>query len=194
MCAAVFAVLCVLLAAGGHALAMGEAPSVWAVAVGCGAVFTFGFLLGGHERSLAGIGGAMAATQAGLHVLFDTSGPRAAMRTQVAHAGHAMIGMRMAQPHAMTPHATVAHAGAALLATWWLRRGEAALWSLLRRAVAFVPGLVAWWQVRSGLTAEPVEVGSAGRNGDEARTLWQVLLLRHAVHRRGPPPGISHAI
>ncbi|WP_234326512.1 hypothetical protein [Streptomyces sp. NRRL S-337] len=47
-------------------------------------------------------------------------------------------------------HAAAAHVAAALLASWWLRRGEAALWSLLRRAVALVPGLVAWWGTCKG--------------------------------------------
>lgn len=53
--AAVFAVLCVLLAAGGHLLATGVAPPVWAEAAGAVPVFLAGSLLGGRERSLGGI-------------------------------------------------------------------------------------------------------------------------------------------
>ncbi|MGW2569986.1 hypothetical protein [Streptomyces sp. NPDC001537] len=90
--------------------------------------------------------------------------------------------------HALTPYATVAHVGAAVVLTWWLRRGEAAVWSLLRRAVAFVPGLAAWWQLARGTRGVPV----APRPVGETRPLRQVR-LRYAVHLRGPPAGMSYA-
>nr|WP_248001932.1 hypothetical protein [Streptomyces sp. RPA4-2] len=161
--AAVFAVLCVLLAAGGHGLASGEAPPLWADGAGFLAVFAAGCLLSGRERSLLGIGGAMLATQAGLHVAFEAARPRMTMN---------MHGMSMGHPHAhaMTPHATAAHVAAAALATWWLRRGEAAFWCLLRRAVALVPGLAAWWRVRT-------------------RPLKPVRSGRTSSARTPPPPG-----
>ncbi|MFE2532491.1 hypothetical protein [Streptomyces sp. NPDC059371] len=180
--AAVFAVLCVLLAAGGHALATGQAPPLYAEGAGLLAVFAAGCALGGRERSLSGIGGAMLVAQAGLHLGFEAARPRMTM---------SMHGMHMAHPaaHALTPHATAAHVAAALLATWWLRRGEAALWSLLRRAVTFVPGLAAWWRSRTGPPpARPYE-GVTGRTPAEPWPLGRAL-LRHAVSRRGPPAGL----
>ncbi|MFI6334594.1 hypothetical protein [Streptomyces sp. NPDC050535] len=178
--AAVFAVLCVLLAVGGHGLATGEAPPLWADGAGALALFAAGCLLGGRERSLAGIGGAMLAAQAGLHLGFEAARPRMAMNTHGAHMTH---------HHAMTPHATSAHLAAALLATWWLRRGEAALWSLLRRAVTLVPGLVAWWRGRTGPSHTQARWNLVCGNAAEPRPLRQVL-LRHAVSRRGPPAGL----
>ncbi|MCX5291464.1 hypothetical protein [Streptomyces sp. NBC_00183] len=183
--AAVFAVLCVLLAAGGHALATGEAPPVWAQVAAVAPVFVAGCLLGGRERSLGGIGAVTLAVQAGLHVVFHAARPH--------HAGMVMHGMRMttdAHAHALTPHATVAHLGAALVLTWWLRRGEAAVWSLLRGAIKFVPGLAAWWQVagRGPDTSRP-----GPRAFAESRSLKGVR-LRYAVHRRGPPAEMSYAI
>ncbi|MFI2207739.1 hypothetical protein ACH47Z_45310 [Streptomyces sp. NPDC020192] len=57
--AAVFALLCVLLAAGGHALATGAAPPVWVQVAAVVPVFVVGCVLGGRERSLGGIGAAM---------------------------------------------------------------------------------------------------------------------------------------
>ncbi|MFF4724652.1 hypothetical protein ACFY3M_04825 [Streptomyces mirabilis] len=182
--AAVFAVLCVLLAAGGHGLATGQAPPLWADGAGLLGVFSAGWLLGGRERSLVGIGGGMLAAQAGLHLAFEAAGPRMAMDMHGAH---------MANPagHAMTPHATAAHVVAALLATWWLRRGEAAFWSLLRRAAALVPGLAAWWRVRAGWSALPTRPAVVRRTAREPRPLRQ-LLLRHAVSRRGPPAGLAY--
>ncbi|MFF4252738.1 hypothetical protein ACFY1L_16155 [Streptomyces sp. NPDC001663] len=187
--AAVFAALCVLLAAGGHALATGAAPPVWVQAVGFVPVFGAGYLLGGRERSLAAIGAGTVTAQGGLHLAFDAVRPHTAM---AMHGMQTMHGMRMAHSHALTPHATAAHVGAAVVLTWWLRRGEAALWSLLRRAAALVPGLAAWWQVRGGTGAVPVPPDFVRLCADGPRPLRRIL-LRHAVQRRGPPAGMSYA-
>lgn len=179
--AAVFAALCVLLAAGGHTLATGTAPPVWVQAAGFCPLFAAGRLLGARERSLASIGGGTLTSQAGLHLAFGAVRP---------HPTMVMQGIRMSShTHALTPHATAAHVGAALALTWWLRRGEAALWSLLRRAAALVPGLTAWCQGYS----EPVAPDAVRPFSGPARTP-RPLLLRHTVHRRGPPAGIPYAI
>ncbi|MET7696687.1 hypothetical protein [Streptomyces sp. NPDC005485] len=196
--AAVFAVLCVLLAAGGHALASGQAPPLWVDAAGFLPVFAAGVLLGGRERSLMGIGCGMLAAQAGLHLAFEAAESR--MRTPMvmhgasmaqAHMSHGhTVRAHMAHPHALVAHATAGHVAAALLATWWLRRGEAALWSLLRRAAVLVPGLAAWWRVRTA-PPQPLVPGGACR-GVVALRPFQQVLLRHAVSRRGPPAGIPY--
>ncbi|MFI5473327.1 hypothetical protein ACIA6D_24180 [Streptomyces cacaoi] len=194
--AAVFAAVCVLLAAAGHGLATGDTPPPWADGAGFLAVFAAGWLLGARERALPGIGAAMLATQAGLHVAFDAARSRTAAQTMPvmpmtsAHGMHAH-GMHL-HAHtvtAMTPHATAAHVLAALAASWWLRRGEAALWSLLRWAVAFLPGLAAWWRG----TPAPLPVPSVHPAAPAPVPLRQ-LLLRHAVSRRGPPAPIPYAI
>lgn len=191
--AAVFAAVCVLLAAAGHGLATGAVPPWWADGAGFLVVFAMGWLLGARERSLPGIGAAMLATQAGLHLGFDATRPSAgggmAMAGMAHMSGHAMAPMRQSQ--AMTPHAVAAHVVAALVASWWLRRGEAALWSLLRwAAVALVPGLAAWW--RDAPAPQPVRsTGRPGRTTADTAPLRQ-LLLRHAVSRRGPPSAIPY--
>ncbi|MFF4500597.1 hypothetical protein [Streptomyces sp. NPDC001401] len=190
--AAVFAALCVLLAAGGHALATGTAPPVWVQAVGFVPVFGAGYLLGARERSLAAIGAGTLTAQGGLHLAFDAVRPHAMMLMRGMYGMHDMNAMHMGHSHALTPHATAAHVAAAVVLTWWLRRGEAALWSLLRRAATLVPGLVAWWQVRGGAWGMPVAPDAVRRCADGRRPL-QRLLLRHAVQRRGPPPGMSYA-
>ncbi|MGJ5751932.1 hypothetical protein FB563_7543 [Streptomyces puniciscabiei] len=185
--AAVFAAVCVLLAAAGHGLAMGAMPPLWADVAGFLAVFAVGWLLGGGERSLAGIGAAMLLTQAGLHLGFDAA---RAGGGRVVMPGHAMAGMHAhatVHPH-LTGPATAAHLLAALAASWWLRRGEAALWSLLRRAAALVPGLVAWWRD----TPLPAPVDRAPRVPTAAQPL-RLTLLRHAVSRRGPPAPIPYS-
>ncbi|MCH5677485.1 hypothetical protein [Streptomyces gilvus] len=140
-----------------------------------------------RERSLVGIGAVTLAAQGGLHFVFHAVQPH--------HAGMVTHRMRMttdahARSHALTPHATAAHVGAALVLTWWLRRGEAAVWSLLRWAIEFVPGLAAWWRTAGGVpdTRRPGLRAFAG-----SRSMKGVR-LRYAVHRRGPPPGMSYAI
>jgi hypothetical protein len=180
--AAVFAALGVLLAAGGHTLAIGMAPPLWTQAAGFVPVFAAGWLLGGRERSLGAIGAATLTSQGGLHLAFGSERPRTVM---------VMHGMRMTHTHAhaLTPHATAAHVSAAVLLTWWLRRGEAALWSLLRRAATLVPGLVAWWQGYG----EPAAPDPVRPPADGPRTPRPVL-LRHTVHRRGPPTTIPYAL
>lgn len=209
--AAVFAALCVLLAAGGHALATGTAPPVWMQAAGFVPLFGAGCLLGGRERSLAAIGTATLTAQGGLHLAFDAVHPHTGALTSAIHgmqgmhgmaampalhtmgAMPAVHGMRMAHTHALAPHATIAHLGAAVVLTWWLRRGEAAVWSLLRRAAAFVPGLAAWWQVRGGAWRVRAAPDPVRPSADGPRPPRR-LLLRHAVQRRGPPRGMSYAV
>jgi hypothetical protein len=185
--AAVFAVVCVLLAVGGHTLATGGAPPLWLDAAGFLPVFAAASALGGRERSLAGIGGAMLAVQGGLHLAFGAAGPRGAMAGHMRGAAH---GMDMGHPpHALTSHAAAAHIAAALLASWCLRRGEAALWSLLRKAVAFVPGLAAWWRTTPLPAYDTIARPVAAR----PHPLRQIL-LRHALSRRGPPAGSLYSV
>jgi len=203
--AAVFAALCVLLAAGGHALATGMAPPVWAQGAGFVPVFAACWLLGGRERSLGAIGGATLLSQGGLHLAFDAAGahtagaprgmvmPGMAMHHMSAthmSATHVAVTHMAPHPHALTSHATAAHVSAALLLTWWLRQGEAALWSLLHRTVTLVPGLAAWWQGYG----EPLAPGTVRPVTEHRPRALRALLLRHTVQRRGPPTPIPYAI
>ncbi|MFG2652690.1 hypothetical protein [Streptomyces sp. NPDC048436] len=68
--AAVFAVLCVVLSAGGHVLASCAAVPLWTLGAGFLAVLAVAAPLAGRERSLPGIVAALAAGQVGLHALF----------------------------------------------------------------------------------------------------------------------------
>ncbi|MFE3168836.1 hypothetical protein [Streptomyces sp. NPDC059224] len=201
--AAVFAAVCVLLAAAGHALAMGRMPSLWADAAGFVAVFGLGRALAARERGLPEIGAGMLLTQAGLHTGFDAARaatPAPQRTTGMTHMGMAHTGvvhmshMSMAgaapHPHALTAHATLAHVLAALVASWWLRCGEAAVWSLLRRAAALVPGLAAWWR------DAPLPGPAAGPHLVPAGPIRprRLLALRHTVSRRGPPVAIPYPV
>ncbi|MFI9358856.1 hypothetical protein [Streptomyces lydicus] len=183
--AAVFAAVCLTLSAAGHQLAAGSAPPVWADGTGFLAVLVREYLLSARERSLLGIGGAMLATQGRLHLAFDAA-QAPARRIAATSTSMGMHATRMmAHPHPMA-HAAAAHVAAALLASWWLRRGEAALWSLLRKAAPLLPGLVAWWGARKARL--PALAYAVVRHELTAgQRPLRPALLRHAVSRRGPP-------
>ncbi|MFC1419043.1 hypothetical protein [Streptacidiphilus cavernicola] len=210
--AGMFAAVCTALAAAAHILSMQAVPGAASVAVGFAVVGVFGFLAGSHEQSMRAIGCAMGLVQVGLHLLFDATmpvpGPAMAgmhgmtgmqdMQTMPGMADMAgmpaMAGMAgMSGPavgaahHAMSSQAVAAHALAALLAAWWLRRGEAALWSLLRHAAALAPCLTTWLRAWITPSVEPPDLFGAGHGWRAASGPRFHLMLRHAVIRRGPP-------
>ncbi|MEU1557773.1 hypothetical protein ABZ517_34445 [Streptomyces scabiei] len=84
--AAVFAAVCVALAAAGHALASCAAIPLWTLGVGFVGVFSVAAALAGRERSLPGIAATLAVGQTLLHSLFGLGqhGPAAASRTAEA--------------------------------------------------------------------------------------------------------------
>ncbi|WP_030802106.1 hypothetical protein [Streptomyces sp. NRRL S-337] len=69
--AAVFAVVCVVLSAAGHAVMSGPALPGWALTAAAVAVFVCAGLAAGRERSLPVIAGGVLACQGGLHLFFS---------------------------------------------------------------------------------------------------------------------------
>ena len=197
--AMVFAALCVLVGAVGHdAFSVGGIP-VWALAAGGGATFLVVRPFTQRERGLPLILALMAAVQVGLHELFARAqrGSGGTMRMATPPRGawwcghseppgvtqvmHNVAGAAPSQ-HSMTTGMWAAHVVAALVAAWWLRRGEAAVWSLAGTLglaiVAPLVQLVPWTPPRHAatapVTAAPTRLGP-GR------------LLRFELARRGPP-------
>jgi hypothetical protein len=87
----------------------------------------------------------------------------------------------------MTPGMLAAHAVAALICAWWLRRGEATVHAL-------VGAVAAWIADRFRLPQpgpRPVAVGLQGRVRGIAPALPPFRLLRFALARRGPPLSLS---
>ncbi|MEY9860981.1 hypothetical protein ABH935_006619 [Catenulispora sp. GAS73] len=202
--AVVFAALCVLVGAVGHdAFSVGAIP-VWALLVGGAAVVLVVAPLTQRELGLPTILVLMAGVQVGLHELFAAAQRGSAPMTMPMAmpprgefwCGHAEpagvtqvmqnIAMPAAPPqHSMTGGMLAAHVVAALVASWWLRRGEAAVWSLARTLglaliaplVLLVVALVAWTPPRHAVaiaTRTPFRVGPD-------------RLLRFDLARRGPP-------
>jgi hypothetical protein len=174
--AVIFAVVCVTLATAGHAMA--SHATVPAVAVAAGLLLLTGMavVLAGSERSLATILGGLLGGQFMLHVLFA-----AAQHGQTMTHGHAVP--------ASSGGATMvlSHAGAAVVAAWWLRRGERAIWrsarTLARRAAATVLRPVA--ALLAGPPSPPPRRRPAVKTAPEVAPTC--VALRHIRMRRGPP-------
>ncbi|MFB4301269.1 hypothetical protein [Actinomadura sp. NTSP31] len=181
--AVVFATVCVSLATLGHALASHEPVPGWAVLAGFGAVLAVTLALAGHERSLPTITGGLLGGQFALHALF--SGATDGMRhcEAAVQAGHGA-----AMPvHGPGTSMTLAHCAAAVVAAWWLRRGERAAWSLARRLasaadrpIRLLLALLLIEPAERPVRTPVVPVAAGAMATGRA--------LRHQVVRRGPPP------
>ncbi|MFJ9523428.1 hypothetical protein ACIRPK_34975 [Kitasatospora sp. NPDC101801] len=225
-----FALVCTLIAAAGHALVGDGEVGTPALVTGFAAVCALAVLLGGRERSMAAIAGALSAGQLGLHLLFHflcgpampgmhhgggLTLPQVASRLVCDESGTATLvdnpggvvsaaGLDpAAYPATAGPEAAgwlgltgpmlLGHLAAAVLAGWWLRRGEAALWRLLRLtaevAQEFAAPLRTAFALLLTLLLGPATTGrprpGAPRAGD-----WRLpgaAALRHSLLRRGPP-------
>ncbi|TDC92938.1 hypothetical protein [Actinomadura sp. 7K507] len=195
--AVVFATVCVTLAIVGHVLAAGTVP-VWAAAAGFCAVLGVTLMLAGHERSLATILGGLLGGQFALHALFTAASEPMYHHSTAMHGSMdgAMHGAAVqAGTDVMLPVAhgsggtamTLSHTMAALVAAWWLRRGERAAWSLARRVAA-----AADRPIRLLIALLTVEPAAPPRRTPVVTAAAAVMavgrVLRHQVVRRGPPP------
>ncbi|MFC4585977.1 MFS transporter [Sphaerisporangium corydalis] len=175
---AAFTVVCVTLAVLGHRAAGGSGPATWTVAAGAVAVSVLTVLLAGRERSPQTVIAFLVGTQVLLHQLFGLSGVTGSpLGVHLSHGQGlgADIGM------------VVAHLTATLITGWWLARGEAALWSLVRGL-----GALAMSRLRH-LVVLLDDEGVSGPGRPVARAPRRLGLgrarreLRHTVSRRGPP-------
>ncbi|WP_018653998.1 hypothetical protein [Actinomadura flavalba] len=166
--AVVFATVCTVLAAVAHASASAVPVPPGTLLGGFAGAVLVAYALAGHERSLPVIGGVLLGGQFALHSLYAGASPDLLGHHPALAPAH----------HAGGSWMTAAHAGAACVSAWWLRRGERAAWSLARRAL-FRPLL----PLRVVLPVPPAV----------ALPVYSVpvrpigLLLRHDVARRGPP-------
>ncbi|WP_371785640.1 hypothetical protein [Streptosporangium subroseum] len=168
--AIVFATLCIVVSAGGHALA-GGGPLPPHLAV-LGAVIAFGvaYALNGRERGVEVVLAATVGAQVLLHELFSRAAPAPHM---TASADHAHPGLGMAAIHLVV----------ALGTGWWLYRGESALWLMIRLYGGRMP-------VIRLLLAGVLEVTPPAWQAVPAADVrpyggWEILPV---LRRRGPPP------
>ena len=212
--AALFAALCVTLSSTSHVLMSREPLPPAVVATAFAAVFGVAYLVAGRRECGFRL---IAAMMVPLELAVDTwftsgqqlcygpsGGPvtgswRSFHNAVICHGGEAggrLPGVSGASAAAQMPSATLPwvllalHVSVGLLASWWLRRGEAGLQRVLRAAsaAAFRPLLFAAAAVRRTAplprrvcpAAAPVSPGALS-----ARSLM------HAVVRRGPPVPVA---
>ncbi|MFC4056732.1 MFS transporter [Planomonospora corallina] len=186
--AAAFAVVCVGLSAAAHLLAGGEVCARSA-ATGLVLAFAAGAAAAGRERPLAVILPLLAGAQVVLHVLFSMA-HGALTHGALSHASmaHAVPVAEAAAHTGLMPSLgmLVTHGWTVALTALWLARGEAALWALLRRLPLRLRRLLLVYRL-----PDPVPFFTAAATEPVAPRL--AVLLRHAVHRRGPPRRVAAA-
>lgn len=213
--AAVFAAVCVVLAALGHVMMSGDHVPLSTLVAGWAVTGVAGWCLAGRERGLRLVVAVAVVVQTGLHSAFSLvpspaagapGGTDSMDRASTGHGmgamGHGMgsMGHDMgSMPHHMahTGHAPggdsslgmlAAHLLAALLCGLWLGHGERAVFRLLR---AVGSRLAAPLRLLFPLpTPPPPPVRARRRPSDRAPRL---LLLVHAITSRGPPAGAAAA-
>jgi len=193
---AVFAAVCVVLAALGHVLMSGRHVPAWALAAGLAVTAGAAWSLAGRERGLPLIVTLVVATQAALHSAFSLAQPatqRTAMDMGSMHMGAADsmdMGHMSAAPTTSatsSPGMLTAHLLAALLCGLWLAHGERAAFRLLR---AVATRLAAPLRLLLALPAPPHRPRLRPRRPRSDRAP-RLLLLVHAITSRGPPLGTA---
>ena len=193
---AVFAAVCVVLAALGHVLMSGRHVPAWALAAGLAVTAGAAWSLAGRERGLPLIVTLVVATQAALHSAFSLAQPatqRTAMDMGSMHmsAADSMdMGHMSAAPTTSatsSPGMLTAHLLAALLCGLWLAHGERAAFRLLR---AVATRLAAPLRLLLALPAPPHRPRLRPRRPRSDRAP-RLLLLVHAITSRGPPLGTA---
>ncbi|WP_329620535.1 hypothetical protein OG357_08280 [Streptomyces sp. NBC_01255] len=102
--AAIFAAVCVLLAATGHIVMSGQGVPGWAMTLAFAGTVSFAWILAGRERGLFAVTAATIAVQGLLHTVFSWTQSPVATDPSMAHADPATS-------HAAMSHAAMSHAG-----------------------------------------------------------------------------------
>jgi hypothetical protein len=211
--AALFAAVCVTLSSTSHVLMAHRPLPVPVVAAALAAVFAVAYALGGRgERGFWAIAGALVPTELAVDTVFTSGqqscyGPDGGPVTgswrslHEAVVCHGQVGARL--PEVSPAQAAAVHTGTSalpwlllavhvsvgLVASWWLRRGEAAVHRVLRAVAvaAFRPLLFAVGAVAAlaGATAGRVRAAAPAAGRLAARPLL------HSVVRRGPPLALA---
>lgn len=159
---ALFAAVCVTLAALAHWFAGGTLPGPGQIALGAGVVTAITAVAAGREREPVLIAVLLGSAQLLLHALFSWHAPMT--------PGHGL---------ASDVEMELCHLTAMLVTGCWVARGETALWSVLRRLAVRVMLILAPCPIRPPASPTPAYLAPSG--------IPYESLLRHAVVRRGPP-------
>ncbi|MEV5901332.1 hypothetical protein [Streptomyces sp. NPDC052127] len=216
--AALFAAVCVLLAALGHVMMSGAEVPAWALAAGVAVTGIAGWCLAGRERGLPLIVTVVVAAQTALHSAFSLAGPESGAAASagmgamgamgmdsmdmghmdhVSHIGHMSHMSHMShmaegagQGGSSSFGMLAAHLLAALLCGLWLAHGEKAAFRILR---AVAGRLAAPLRLLLAVPVTPDRPRVRFRRRRSARAP-RLLLLTHAITTRGPPLGTAAAV
>ncbi|NYH51538.1 hypothetical protein HNR06_001127 [Nocardiopsis arvandica] len=171
----VFASVCTAVSVGGHTLTSDHGVPFGGLLAGAALVYAFAWAATGRERGLGAIAGWMAWGQLALHLVFSTA------QSAGAHGAHA-AGPAAVEAAPGGADMLAAHMAAGAVCAWWLRQGEAALFSYLRlTASALLPLLVL---AVPRLTPERVPSSPFPERDAPAPV---TPYLRHSLVLRGPP-------
>ncbi|MDN3021424.1 hypothetical protein [Streptomyces sp. S.PB5] len=199
--AAVFAAVCVLLAALGHVLMSGRHVPGWALATGAALTGAAGWCLAGRERGLPAVVAVVVAAQAALHEGFSLAQPTISdgggmgsmpMGPMHLHSMDAMDMTHIGAGHTASAASSslgmfAAHLLAALLCGLWLAYGERAAFRILRAVAGWLAA-----PLRLLLAVRvPAHRPLPGRPRRRAGRAPRLLLLVHAITTRGPPVGTA---
>jgi hypothetical protein len=219
--AAMFAAVCVLLAALGHVMMAEATVSWWALTIGAAAVGASAWLLAGRERGLHVVVPFTVAAQTVLHTWFSytqtavSPAPAPSTPTHMHAMEHGMHSMPMSHytghgmdamtsmGHGMDTVASAGHGMAGtsstgMLAAHLLAALLCGLWlahgerAAFRILRALAGWLVAPLRLLLRLPAPPHRPRVRARRGDSARAPRRHLLV-HAITTRGPPVGTAVA-
>ncbi|MDG5801276.1 hypothetical protein P9869_01030 [Streptomyces ossamyceticus] len=214
--AAMFAAVCVLLAALGHVTMSGSPVPWWAMGAAAAATGGVGWCLAGRERGLPLIVSVVLAAQTALHSGFSLAQPAhpagadgsvgggfggagamdmgsAPMSHTVhmgsaGHIGHADHTEYLTDgPFTASSGMLAAHLLAALLCGLWLAYGERAAFGLLRAVAGW---LAAPLRMALALAVPPSRPRPRVRRGRSDRSPRRLLLV-HTLTSRGPPAGMA---
>ncbi|WP_327085070.1 MFS transporter [Nonomuraea sp. NBC_01738] len=122
---AAFAAVGVSLAALAHSAAGGPWPALPVFCAGFAGLMTLGGALSGRERSPVVVNAALVAGQLALHTAFSVTAPVPPGAIDALAGPDHGLGQSTGM--------LLAHLAATVMTGWWLARGEAALFALLRR-------------------------------------------------------------
>ncbi len=201
--AALFAALCATLSSTSHVLLSHAPLPLPLVGVAFAVMFTIAFALAGRERGFLAIAALLVPLELAADTLFTTgqrtcygpaggpvTGPLRSFGADLICGGGRVSpltgGTAVIADPTLPWLLLAAHVAVGLLASWWLRRGEAALQQSLRATASFAFRPLARAVAVLGACAGPPVRRVPVPRGAERRPV-PVLPLLHSVVRRGPP-------
>ncbi|TWF83488.1 hypothetical protein [Streptomyces capillispiralis] len=199
--AAVFAAVCVVLAALGHVMMSGDDVPLWTLAAGWAVTGVVGWGLAGRERGPVPVTAVAVAAQTVLHSVFSLASPAVHHPMDPGAMQHGPHTMPMApvtgagtvgHPQHPSGDSSVgmlaAHLLAALLCGLWLGHGERAVFRLLRAVGGRLAAPVRLLFLTPVPPHRPVLRVRRRHRSDRAPRL---LCLVYAITSRGPPAGAA---